>query len=53
MPKHLGHLWQDIVRFDNLLQAYRQARRGKQQRQAVAADKFKDLGVKAQSVHCK
>jgi retron-type reverse transcriptase len=36
MPKRLGYLWQDIVSFDNLLLAYRKARRGKQHKDAVA-----------------
>lgn len=34
--KRLGHLWDSIVTFDNLLLAYRKARRGKRSRDEVA-----------------
>ncbi|MBL6986263.1 MAG: RNA-dependent DNA polymerase [Methylobacter sp.] len=36
MPKRLNHLWPGIVSFENLLRAYRKARQGKQQKDAVA-----------------
>ncbi|GAB6141931.1 RNA-directed DNA polymerase [Methylosoma difficile] len=36
MPKRLSNLWPQVVSFENLYQAYRLARRGKQQKNAVA-----------------
>lgn len=36
MPKRLNNLWQEVVSFENLYHAYRKARCGKQQKEAVA-----------------
>jgi retron-type reverse transcriptase len=39
--KRIGNLWPQLVSFENLLLAYRKARRGKQHRDAVAAFSLK------------